>query len=947
MLDNSNVDNDSIMETMVRGMDAVLQRVCRRLESLEAQVDALPQKVVEALEMDKLYDLVRALKDNTPMSDKPSASQLLATARAPSPQTPSNQVTSSFLAGPLSEEVPEARDTTLSQSHGSTARSSLPSTKTRWQFPAVSCRELWVMWFKGDPLAEEKGPLRFLATAQLEDNCKQRLHKARASMKWFVKAAIDEGLVLSEGALADMSVVDLEAVFDDMVARCTGTASTNDGGLRVHAAFQGLTFARAMGLTYFSLTKRLHKTTPNPIGTADTPKAATRPLFPSVPCRSLWNLWFLGGTESEAISLNGPFRLVDVSILVDETSKHRRYLAQRWIDRMTAIAVAHGIVRSVDALERLTDADDLEAVFDQTLDRFLDVHSDGTIGRCGFEQYTRAQVEALMFTTVELRAVRQTEPRTVPSHKDASTKSTAIVAEKESPVAYQPSPAHEPPQRIDTARREQTSCSSDEFPTTTCRHLWKMWFRGDLAVPQPGPVRRLDVSHLNPNSRDRYVVASRVVNVLVETALKLDMVQSDDELDDMLEDELMAVFDRAFGHILGLQTDGSLTQEGFQTRTWTQSNELRYTTIWPKLKLLLPRLSLQPKETQATILCGPTIIAPASATNATRLIPTESMFPVTSCRAMWLLWFQGDANSPDLGPFCKFVAASMHQNATIQSRIHQAQRVMDLIAQSAVDLALVPSADALINMSRLQLGNVFEQAFQSFLGLTKARGTSKRLGFQGLSYEEAIELTYTSVIRRMQGKEEANIKKTVLRLTTLPPNELSNDDNDSSARSAPDVTESAAGPIPVGWKLPPTTCRQLWLNWFFGDVSGVGPYRLLAARDFKTSESSRRRLSSARLVMAKLIEIANTHLFIMPEEELTELDGEDSLVVFERAFHVLMFNNPHGNLAGLGSNQIRPKRADDCNYTTVSLAMSQSASAKRMRAEIEESDSDDDNYKRR
>ncbi|KAF0697131.1 Aste57867_12125 [Aphanomyces stellatus] len=143
--------------------------------------------------------------------------------------------------------------------------------------------------------------------------------------------------------------------------------------------------------------------------------------------------------------------------------------------------------------------------------------------------------------------------------------------------------------------------------------------------------------------------------------------------------------------------------------------------------------------------------------------------------------------------------------------------------------------------------------------------------------------------------------------------------------------------VPPKWELPSLTCRQLWTCWYFGDGQ-VGSYRHLCHLHSNSAKLSTRRLTCARIVMSTCVAIATAHAFVTPHDDLLTMDLETSLAVFERAFQVFMFNNPDGNLAGIGVGQIRPENTESCCYSTVARALSPSARTKRRLADVDDSD---------
>ncbi|RQM30679.1 hypothetical protein B5M09_002113 [Aphanomyces astaci] len=94
-----------------------------------------------------------------------------------------------------------------------------------------------------------------------------------------------------------------------------------------------------------------------------------------------------------------------------------------------------------------------------------------------------------------------------------------------------------------------------EFPSTTCRAMWQLWFLGDSAVGI-GPFRHLsswDIERFakDTTSRKQLSRARTVMNKLVDIAVDQSLVSSADDLEGAVSAAgLDAVFDRAFEILL-------------------------------------------------------------------------------------------------------------------------------------------------------------------------------------------------------------------------------------------------------------------------------------------------------------------------------------------------------------------------------------------------------------
>ncbi|KAF0697154.1 Aste57867_12148 [Aphanomyces stellatus] len=82
-----------------------------------------------------------------------------------------------------------------------------------WEFPIATCRELWVLWFHGDPSVPWLVPLWHLFPPSLTSSSRNGYAKSSIVIQWIVRGALDEGMIVSETALVTMTLAELLQTF--------------------------------------------------------------------------------------------------------------------------------------------------------------------------------------------------------------------------------------------------------------------------------------------------------------------------------------------------------------------------------------------------------------------------------------------------------------------------------------------------------------------------------------------------------------------------------------------------------------------------------------------------------------------------------------------------------------------------------------------------------------
>ncbi|KAF0697134.1 Aste57867_12128 [Aphanomyces stellatus] len=113
--------------------------------------------------------------------------------------------------------------------------------------------------------------------------------------------------------------------------------------------------------------------------------------------------------------------------------------------------------------------------------------------------------------------------------------------------------------------------------------------------------------------------------------------------------------------------------------------------------------------------------------------------------------------------------------------------------------------------------------------------------------------------------------------------------------------ESLAHETPQAWRFPKqTTCRLLWEYWFLGDgFSGIRPFGLIdtAGVDFADTTAE---LRLAKFLVDNLIDLAIDKQLVASEDAVHAMNRCDCMEVFDHVYPILFEDHPWGNLKSGG-----------------------------------------------
>ncbi|CAK4089702.1 unnamed protein product [Aphanomyces euteiches] len=232
------------------------------------------------------------------------------------------------------------------------------------------------------------------------------------------------------------------------------------------------------------------------------------------------------------------------------------------------------------------------------------------------------------------------------------------------------------------------------WPSVSCREMWILWFRGD-PDNEVGPFRNLEPADMCGTSKDIYCYSKIAMDKLIDIALANLFVQTKSVLEELNEDELLSVFDQAYDVLLHHNPDGNLVGPNRDQLRPENASSFGARTIGHRISKLhtsrRAELSYQWSD------------------NVIRRTSPGWIFPVTTCKAMWILWFRGDTRA-HVGPFYDLREVDVPH---IQSRAEllRARYVMTTLIEIAVQNKCAPSVGVIEQMPLAVLLDVFAMAF--------------------------------------------------------------------------------------------------------------------------------------------------------------------------------------------------------------------------------------------
>ncbi|RHY27925.1 hypothetical protein DYB32_006430 [Aphanomyces invadans] len=298
-----------------------------------------------------------------------------------------------------------------------------------------------------------------------------------------------------------------------------------------------------------------------------------------------------------------------------------------------------------------------------------------------------------------------------------------------------------------------------------------------------------------------------------------------------------------------------------------------------------------------------------------RRAPESWIFPMTTSRVMWEFWFQG-CPEPRMGPFRLLKKADLCTGRN-NVQMSQARGVMKKLVEIAVSLQLVPSAAHLEEMPRFKSMAIFDQAY----AVLSTPAALEHLT-DVLPPDRSPMYPYRHIYEHLiKDKHKVGV--------------------DVQGRAC---RQDASMCAMVPWQFPSTNCQAMWMHWFKGDPAhDIGPFRHLHGRDVDrfgpNDRRTRKLLSSARVLMEKLVDIAVEAKLVGTADELDALDSGPLEQVFHDAFDRMLSDS------GVNLDPQVMKKAKKYTYSTVYFMMTPSQRMRSpVRGDLDENEYNDENY---
>ncbi|RHY88018.1 hypothetical protein DYB35_009064 [Aphanomyces astaci] len=221
--------------------------------------------------------------------------------------------------------------------------------------------------------------------------------------------------------------------------------------------------------------------------------------FPSTMCDTVWTLWF-HGDATHGISA---FRHLSTHHLPQNMEIARTGAMCSVMTLLVDIALAQGMATSEDAIARLPPP----------------------------------QLRALFESTIQHLYVHATDYLMGPLAQNDSTYSLHSIYNL---LQNDPSPV----------LRNRVQSDPWTFPSTDCRTMWQLWYRGDDAHAEIGPYRHLKASDVGRKAAWNLSRARTVMTRLTNAAVELGMAASVEDVAAMDATTLDMLFPALFQHLI-------------------------------------------------------------------------------------------------------------------------------------------------------------------------------------------------------------------------------------------------------------------------------------------------------------------------------------------------------------------------------------------------------------
>ncbi|RLO02308.1 hypothetical protein DYB28_005845 [Aphanomyces astaci] len=322
-----------------------------------------------------------------------------------------------------------------------------------------------------------------------------------------------------------------------------------------------------------------------------------------------------------------------------------------------------------------------------------------------------------------------------------------------------------------------------------------------------------------------------------------------------------------------------------------------------------------------TISSDPSSGSFAWSDGTTRLAPETWQFPTPTCRSLWTLWFYGATSSSP--PICPFRLLKLCDVRDFHSKrqLRDARLLMRHFITTAIATDTTVASEASLHDLPLDTSlSIFDRTFDLIL-LAHPDNLADHL-----HAKDPTLLPFRAVFDALPSELKDKL--------TPPPNE--------DAPSAFTWSDGTQRVTPEGWVYPSELCKSMWLRWFLGVPEvGLGPLRCLRSGLMKV-KPCRQQTSNNNVLWRKLSDVAIAHGFAESFDDLKEMLEIDLGICFDRAFDILLFHNPDGNL--FGPHRVATKRPTSYVVSSIHRLLTKGTGIKRKDVPPDDDEADDGRF---
>ncbi|KAG9410096.1 hypothetical protein AC1031_018130 [Aphanomyces cochlioides] len=675
-----------------------------------------------------------------PCSQRDISAASMVTSTTPVPQTSSAQTAQCLVAGPG----------TFKWTDGQVHR-----TPETWQCPATTCKTLWTYWFHGDPI-NQVGPFHLLEDSDVRSAKSRRLlQRGRAVMSTLVQTALSHNLAASTGALTALSAVELTDVFDKTFELFLDKA--DDGALR-RRGFEKIRWDQIIYYMYGSVFELMT--------TQATPSASN--TFPTVAesnCLTRHETKRPCSLDMDAINLHD-LQLLKLTNALNDMTLCLKNL-QHQVD-----ALPGRIWQTLDSHDGTTNVEIVKGALKMLLDTISTPSTTRQTSPAASKRPQRSPTPQSV-SSPSAPNVSKTQSLDATSQWRAKRKRVeSLEATRSLPVS--PRPTLSTPRAPEERQRSHPDASQYQVhATSTPRQpskanadvLLQLASRlSSASQVEKTPPRRLSISIKSETTEATASSSGNKFMIYQPTGRQFSDLppfsyQPSPTTSPLVEELPSPAHERIkieHSPIPAREVEERRSERESPTPATAeasgslQPDDLEDNQDTPQPRKTTESMNHDGKNegnTAETIRKAQrTVPRPRKAT------PRKWKFPAGPSRDLWLRWFHGDPADEDRGPY-RLLECTKSQIA------RDAKMLMETMVDVAIQHGLTQSDEALAALPTPKLLAVFDKIFPQLVGTATNDSVMQAPGFQGLEYEELLEMDFRSVLRRLQHGKQKTMRK--------------------------------------------------------------------------------------------------------------------------------------------------------------------------------------------